>query len=110
MFVIFGRNEKVQQALGEIKAFKKKLSLDEDNRKKQLSLEEDNRSIVEQSLHFKDAPNPLYANKLTLTQKFKTNYDIKSFICTDSKVTFKAPKGKCKELMYELGLKIDEVH
>jgi len=46
----------VKEALQKIEAFNS-----------QLSSEEDNRRIVVKTLPFKDAPNPLYVGKLTLT-------------------------------------------
>ena len=54
--VIFGPKKMVKEALQKIEAFNS-----------QLSSEEDNRRIVVKTLPFKDAPNPLYVGKLTLT-------------------------------------------
>ena len=86
--VIFGPKKMVKEALKKIEAFSK-----------QFSQEEDNRRIVARTLPFKDAPNPLYVGKLTLTQKFMLTYEIKSFNCTDREVTFEAPKEKCNKIM-----------
>ncbi len=87
-FLIFGREDQVKQAKSQIDEFYQNLLK-----------EKDNCSAIKQTIHFKDAPNPLYAQKLTLTQKFIMQNGITSFNCTDSKVEFEAPKGKCKEIM-----------